>query len=678
MMSLKVQVLPTIVLLLLSTNIDRLKVNSLEDMIEPSGGTVTLRSALQHAGNGGVITFDESLDGGTIELSVVGDEHTILKGEVMGMRDEPSGPVSYLVGYFDRDYGRSALYARKNVVIDASALPNGITIKWMGGVGNPARVLAVYGDLTLKNINITGGHSIAVDISSTNQEQPQTLARGGGLAVWGRAVLTDSEIYDNHCSGDFGQSRDRGAFGGGIYANIVEVKNSVISGNTVIGAGAAGGGVYSVGGAESLLHTSRIEQSTISGNSIKGLFTYGGGLYSDGGGIGNRKYMEITNSTIARNMVGPVIGLPPFLLGMGYWRGGGVYMSNGYLMMQSSTVVENEVYGYQRTDDLGKSNLAGGIAATIGNAHAVEEMKIGHSIIAGNTITELAGDGSNLVTYAHDVFTGSLLHFKSRGYNRIGKIDFSQILVPVGELTWKSLSRKHYPQEGDVGGVSLGSVLDLNSGITSSDHIISVGVSASEPAVLYYNPQGSGLDQIPLSYSLEELYLEYGFNGIGEDTFLEIVLGRIESNYGLAGFAENFKNDFETFLQTVDTDQETIGIQPYCDPDGVPILTLAETMWFGPSQTWPSNVANYAYIEFWHRLNDALEAENIDGMGPELLGDDAWSFLFSPGQLTENNNITMVVTSVSQQVFLSNMDQLGHQRPAGSHGDIGAVELGDN
>ena len=99
-------------------------------MADPADGTVTLRSALASAADGQPIIFDASLDGGTIELSTVGEAHTILKGEIMGMEDTPSGPVSYLVGYFDRDYGKSALYARKNVVIDAATLPSGITLSW--------------------------------------------------------------------------------------------------------------------------------------------------------------------------------------------------------------------------------------------------------------------------------------------------------------------------------------------------------------------------------------------------------------------------------------------------------------------------------------------------------------------------------------------------------------------
>ena len=99
--------------------------------------------------------------------------------------------------------------------------------------------------------------------------------------------------------------------------------------------------------------------------------------------------MELTNCTIARNLVDALPGLPSFMYGIGYWRGGGVYMSNGSTRIHGCTIVENEVYGTPRTDSLGKPNLAGGVAATIGNAHAVEDMIIGHSVIAGNTVHEV-------------------------------------------------------------------------------------------------------------------------------------------------------------------------------------------------------------------------------------------------------------------------------------------------
>jgi len=50
--------------------------------------SVTLRDALADAKNKQTIVFDETLDGGTIELSIVGEEHSILKGEVMGIASQ--------------------------------------------------------------------------------------------------------------------------------------------------------------------------------------------------------------------------------------------------------------------------------------------------------------------------------------------------------------------------------------------------------------------------------------------------------------------------------------------------------------------------------------------------------------------------------------------------------------
>lgn len=671
-MFLKQHLLPAILFLLLGLRVDPLIVNSLADYANPAAGIVTLRSAFENAASGDTITFDERLDGKTIQLSLIGEPHSILKGEVMGMREEPSGLVSYLVGYFDRDYGASSLYARKNLIIDASALPNGVTIEWTGQSASHARVMCIYGDLTLKNVTIRGGSSVAHNISATNAEQPWSLARGGGLAVWGTLQLENSEVSNNHCiSQDPLESRDRGAFGGGVYADIVEIHNSVIGGNSVTGPGAAGGGVYSVGGAETEKNTSKIEQSVITGNRISGLFTYGGGVFSDGGGIGNAKYLEVTNSTIVGNLVEPLGYLPQFLLGMGYWRGGGIYVSNGFLTIQSSTIVENEVYGYQRTDDLGKSNLAGGVAATIGNAHAVEEMVVGQSILAGNTVTELNFTGDPSVTYQQDIFSGSLFQFKSYGYNRIGVLDFSQILVPVGVVGWKSLARKHFPQAGDAANILL---QDVIGGKTTSSSILSVGVNSASPAVLYYQPADGVIDQIPQSYFVDQHYLEYSNSGAGINNFLEILLGRLETTYNLTGFKEAFQNDFENFLASIDTDAKTAGIQPYTDPDGIPILTLADTQWFGPVATWPSEISNYSYIQFWHRLDTALKEQSIPGMGDEGLNDARWMALFSEGVLVENTAITMYVLPEPRVINLPVKDQLGNDRSSETHGDIGSIE----
>jgi hypothetical protein len=649
---------------------DPLVVNTLLDTATPAAGTVTLRSALASAPSGARITFDPSLDGGTIALSIVGAEHTVLKGEVMGMRDEPSGPVSYLKGYFERDYGRSALYARKNVVIDASGLPRGITLAWAMGTQPAARVLAVYGNLTLTNVAITGGHSVTEKLVVVNaDDQPWTLGRGGAVAVWGVAKLTDCRLYDNHAEGDFDSSRDRGAFGGAVYADIVDVSRCVISGNSVAGGGAAGGGVYAVGGADNAATVSRVDRSTVTGNRLRALMAYGGGVYSDGGGIGNAKTLRVTNTTIARNLVEPDPRLPSFLLRAGYWRAGAVYISNGYLEIQGCTIVENRTRGVPRTDSLGRPNLAGAVAATVGNAHAVEDMVIGHSIVAGNTVEAIGA-----ATYAQDVFTGSLFYFRSAGYNRFGTLDFSQILVPVGLPHWQSLIRKHYPQAGDVSGVAVGDVLDLVGGVTLSTSITSVGDQAGTLAPLHYQPHGSALAQVPAApYVVDETIGEYRVYS-GTDNFLGILLARIEKLYALENFAALFTADFENFLRTVDSDAATAGVQPYHDPDGAPILTLSATRFFGPAQTWPRELENYPYIEFWHRLDAYLAAQAVPGLGPELLGSAQWRRLFTSGYLEENPQLRVTLTTQQTlAVQRSDLDQLGHSRGT-SPADIGAIE----
>lgn len=663
-------------------------VNSLLDDAAPAGGTVTLRSALASAQSRQKITFDPALNGGTINLIHVGQEHTVLVGEVMGFDDEKN--ISYLVGYFDRDYGKSALFANKTVVIDAANLPDGITINWDGA--ESARLLAVAGHLTLTNVAITGGNSvfdIAADVGQHPEDaQTSTLARGAGLAVWGIATLTDCAIYDNHAVGDDADtSRDGGAYGGGVYADTVVMDNCVVSGNTVYGGGAAGGGVFSVGGRNTGVDVSSVSRSSITENRITGLFAYGAGVYSDGGGIGLSTRIHIENSTIARNLVEPPV-LPAFLFGLldiGYWRGGGLYMSNGYMQVQSSTIVENQVFGKPRTSELEKANMAGGIAATIGNAHAVEDMIIGHSIVVGNTVHEIDGIGADGYSvsgvYPHDVFSGSVFYFRSMGHNRIGVIDFSQILVPVGQPGWASLSRKHYPQAGDEDAVVPGEVL---GGATMSTFVRSSGVEADPFAVLYYEPAGSALDQVPgESYSVTEIYGELvgQQDEGGNHLLLPLMLEQIQEVYGQPDFASEFRSHFQEFL--LDIDPDTAGSQLYFNCDNVAVDTIEQAYWCGPAQTWPQQEYNHAYIEFWHHLDSALSGEiaevNVDriaSLGPALISDDVWTSLFGRGE-SQYSGITVKLNASTLGVSPMSTDQLDNPRPANLRGDIGAIETED-
>ena len=612
-----------------STTTSTITVNSLVDADPPPGGTTTLRSAIREIGPGGTILFDPSLNGGTIPLGIVGSDNSLLMGEIYsGMTFQ---------GYGERNYGRSALYAAKNLAIDASALPDGITLTWTGGDSNRARVMAVYGNLIMKNVTISSGFSNAEPI--VGGTQAFTLARGGGLAVWGTATLDRCTISGNRCAGDNASSRDRGTYGGGIFANGLSMTNCVVSGNAVIGYGAAGGGIYSVGGADGPGIRSTLSGCTISGNRVTAQHAYGGGIFTLGGGPNFLMPLALTNCTIARNVVEdhPGIGEPPG--SQYYYRGGGVYMGGGYLSVASCTIAENDVSGnpaiFSRKPNMG----GGGIAATVGNAHVVEDITIRHSIVVANTLNGAA----------EDLFTGSVLNFYSHGYNRIGRIDFSQILVPIPP--WWSLSRKHWPKSGDMDNVAISDVLDLPN-VARHGTIRSVGTDNGGLAVLWYPPAGTALDQIPgTGYWVDNIVLAQYQTGPGtKDDFLFRVLDKLSTGeYGGilgSGFGAAYRATFEAENGT----------------------SLDNVAWVESPAGWPSDPLNLPWITFWRGLDNAIAGR----MGAAGLGDDFWGS-FANGPL--GDNVTMHVQSSQYgPVGLLGSDQLGHPRPYGLKGDIGAIE----
>jgi len=595
-----------------------LVINSLDDDAAPPAGTITLRSALEAAASGDTISFDSSLDGDTIVLTAIADEHTVLKGEVY--------VNNAYSGYQERDYGKSALYARKNVKIDASDLPNGITIQWGGGGASHARVLAVYGDLTMWNVTIQSGYSQAEAI--TGGTQPYTLARGAGLAVWGTATLYDCALIGNTCEGESGSARDRGTYGGGIYANGLDLNDCVISGNVATAYGAGGGGIYSVGGADRTGghgNDTSLNRCTISGNRVTANHAYGGGIFTLSGGPTNLATMFLTNCTIARNLAED----HPAYDNVGQWydRGGGVYMGGGSLWMSACTIVENAVNG-QLAYFSGKPNLGGGGGcATIGNAHTVETVWLQNSIVVGNTLN---GE-------AEDWFAGSILDFFSQGYNLVGRVNFSWILVPVPD--WMMSSRRRWPKAGDQDGVTLAEAVDV-AGAQFHPTAISAGTYAGQPAVLWYPPVGLAVDKIP-SQDYSVTYVNAGYSGFGvpTDDFLNYVILQCRSQYG-AILGVDFGTEFGD---------------------------MTGTTWYGPAVTWPSNAQNAAWITFWHNLDTAIG----DRLGMAVLGDDFWG-TFTTGPLGDHVSIT--VSRETKTFRLEGEDQLGVSRPRNATGDIGAIE----
>ncbi|HEY3489660.1 MAG TPA: hypothetical protein VGK27_06025 [Candidatus Deferrimicrobiaceae bacterium] len=611
----------------------QLVVNSLEDPAEAPLGKMTLRAAVGLLDPDGVITFSPDLSGKAITLRIVGENHSVLKGETYDNN-------SVFVDFLDRDYGKSALYAVKNLTIDASGLPAGVTLRWGGDNAARARVLAVYGNLAMTNVAVTGGFSSADPIVVDNVAS-YTVARGGGIAVWGKATLDYCTLSGNRASGDMNGSRDRGAYGGGIYADTLELRNCILSGNTVDGYGAAGGGAYSVGGRDTWENSS-LSQCAITGNRITGQHAYGGGVFSGGGGISYTNNMTLTNCTIARNVVedNPAIADNP--MAQFYYRGGGVYMSNGYLQICSCTIAENRVTGTPRSFR-GKPNMGGGgIGATIGDAHTVEYIEIWHSIVAGNTLNGAADD----------LYTGSLLHFYSYGYNRLGKIDFSQMLVPIPE--WTSLSRRHYPKAGDREDVVISSVLDLSS-IGRHASIRSAGTDNGQLAVLWYAPGAGSTNAIPAG--------DYSVSFVNASASVPITFDNADAIYR----GVEFLNDMLSRMRAYKGGILGSGFGTAPGPD-------SGIDWYYGASTWPSDQRNAPWINYWRGLDNEIGGR----LGSVRLGDEFWGSLPESEQASDN---VWIFTSTSTNWWLDPIrlvaiDQVGHTRTSGNQGAVGAIEAG--
>ncbi len=596
-----------------------IEVNCLADADPAPAGKVTLRRALDLVSPDGAIVFHPFLDGGTIPLRLVGEDHTTLMGEVYA-----SG---LFTGYYERDYGKSALYAVKNVTIDAWALPGGITVAW-AGTGERARVLAVYGNLNMNNVTISGGFSSAEPTGDSGQ--PWTLARGGGLAVWGYATLDQCTVSGNRVAGESTASRDRGAYGGGIYSNGLDLADCIVAGNRAEGYGAAGGGIYSVGGADGgvggIGNDCRLERCAVSGNRVTAQHGYGGGLFTLGGDPDYMADMDLVNCTVAGNLVED----NPALLQVMAWysRGGGIYMGGGYgLNLTSCTIAANAISGIAATLG-GKPNLGGGgVGATIGNAHVVDLMDVKQSVLAGNTINGAP----------NDLFTGSLIDFNSAGYNLIGKLDFSQVHVPVP--IWYCLSRKHYPKEGDVDGVAAGDVLALSSAHRHPT-VVSAGADAGRKAVLWYPPAGDALNCVPVAgYGVSSIWADYYAYADSADQFLNSVLEHLRTAY-----VSELGSDF-----------------------GLSFGDMSATVFSATPYIWPQQPGNAPWIAFWRDLDAAIAGR----LGTAGMGDDFW-ISFGAAYAGAYPELDIYEWDYGTLVPPAE-DQIGNMR-AGGYAAAGAVE----
>lgn len=205
-------------------------------------GAGSLRATIAAASDGDVINFDSSLNGTTITLT--------------------SGELAII---------------NLDVSINASALPNGITIS-----GNDAsRIFLIYEDssVSLNKLTMTNGQGAgqggALFFQGTNLTvtdcviQDSAASTNGGGAYVGNTSTTTASFLRCRIQGC---SSGNLSFGGGIFfggAGQYSITNSVISGNVAFD----GAGICNISASPSIFN------STIQGNRATG--NTGGGMTTD-------------------------------------------------------------------------------------------------------------------------------------------------------------------------------------------------------------------------------------------------------------------------------------------------------------------------------------------------------------------------------------------------------------
>ena len=237
-------------------------VTTVDDVVNPYDGLISLREAIQYANEGASITFASKLNNKTILLC--GQHLEILKPLTVDASALSSLTIDAQgcsrVFYLDAD----------NIELKGLTITGGKVDSYGSGGGVYARGKSSISNCTITNnhayygggVNAYGGS--LTEVALTNCTISGNTASGSGGGVYG-GTLTDCTIGNNTASGS----------GGGVYSNGGTLTNCTISGNTTSG---SGGGVY--GGT--------LTNCTISGNTAS----------NDGGGV---CYGTLTNCTISNN-----------------------------------------------------------------------------------------------------------------------------------------------------------------------------------------------------------------------------------------------------------------------------------------------------------------------------------------------------------------------------------------
>ena len=436
-------------------------------------GPGTLRQAIVDIGDGGLITFDDSLSGGTIYLAsqLTINKSLTINGSALASKITLSGDgdgdglpnvrVLYIPGIAPGIvttvilngliitkgkangggiYNKAHLTVMNSTVAENSAVGG---FAEGGGISNE-------GDLTLVNVTISG-----------NTSSRLSSGKGGGISNYSGLINMSLVTLSGNTAGK----------GGGIYnyGGTISITNSLLSGNTANNVD-GGGAIYNAQGAVTLT------RSTVSDNHVSP-FYHGGGIFNgggvatlnimsstlsgnsagSGGAISNSSSLTVTNSTISGNEAS--------------FYGGGIM--NDVLGEQSGVAT---VYSTSIVDNVADSNGDG--IGSGGGVYNDGTFSMRNTLIAGNRVGVVSSipvyDNcwGTIESYALNLI-GAWDEERNSGSCRIeGERDFLNGLSLLGPLQNNGGPTRTIallPGSNAIDGASIGGCIDTNGGVLTAD-----------------------------------------------------------------------------------------------------------------------------------------------------------------------------------------------------------------
>ncbi|MDB5336539.1 MAG: hemagglutination domain protein [Planctomycetaceae bacterium] len=399
-------------------------VTTLNDIVNPGDGVISLREALDSANsNAGAdtIQFGSGLNG-TVSLTngelIITDSVTLTG----------NGSAHTTIDAQNNSRAFDLLTQAMDVTFTGLTITRGTDLGEGGGIRDGAdhgSVLSLN-DVVLSNNSVNGfggglfvfGYD-TVNITNSKITGNRTTANGGtggGIHGFNGGILTitNSEISGNETFGD-----DAG--GGGMYwlANPITVTDSIISNNQTHGESSIGGAIYTK---DSRL---QISNSLLSSNGTSGVGSSGGAIYIGPFGelVVDAGSQFMSNSTTADES-----------------NGGAIYSSGGTVSITDSTLHGNIVAGESSsggvvalgagTLSIVRSELDANGAIGLADPFVTNPVSGGAVFMANGTVTI---DSSSLV---NNTTTGS----GGGAYVRYGRLNVINSTISANSATTSNLS----------------------------------------------------------------------------------------------------------------------------------------------------------------------------------------------------------------------------------------------